>query len=879
MAEQTTNVGSLRAKNVVIAPVQQNFGATGDGVRGWSEALLRGPLERSGQGPRALEAEEAESEGRHGAAADGFLAVAAALSDNDFGPAATSYRSRAADAYAKAGQNERAFSLHMALARGSLDEGDLRAVAHARSASRVASAENSWEAQALLARANWPEQEEGDVEALRRAWEKADGRPDEAEWAAALVELLLLNGEREPAIQIARDVCERLTRIPGPRLFLELDLLDLSEGLEDDDDLDRSWAELVAWAQNPELPLDATAMVLQRRGVALARRGDAEAARVAFLQATQAWTREPRYDDQAAEAFFSAISSGLALGDISVAYDDALPLARSLRGGAKTTTAHTERLELRGLRAVLGERHPDAHRQLATAHNLARRAGNLSDFFQVTEELGDLYLASGRPAWALAAYTQVGAAKKTRQAGEGLSVDDVLEAVSLEGARWERTAAWAAVAGAGRIVSDNGAATVAEHALAELDREPPSGFPPNPSFYAAEALAGVISAVPDGLLPRSLDVLRDRLQRKAGEPRQLAHPFLLVSLLGRVDETEILVDSLLDPVLSSSVPMSPLAQLVEERPDLQKRLLDAAKAGDRTALDFVDFSGLFGTDEELIGRARQAVRAAVAHEPREVTEENGTTTVSYGIGTSLAPVGMLARHCEEADRRTLAEKFVGILLDPDPHLPIMTRVSAAEGLHNLAPGLPGDVVTPVVDALSARAASDDEPADFDRFGVDDPLARFTVNMAPPGALQTAALDALSQVARHAPAAIPSLTEATVAALRSGRDQLLVAALNAVAVNDEMAVPGLQARPFLSHQNPTVRIAALDLVSAEAPVDLTVLERLLQDPSSQVRFHLIGIATDTQGGRELLEALSTDPDSYTRAMARSRLAESPSSEES
>lgn len=873
MAEQNTHIGgNINAEKVVVAPVQQNFGATGDNVRGWTEALLRGPLEKADQTRRAQEAEQASSEGRHAAAADDFLAVAAALADNDFEPAANTYRSRAAGAYAKADQTERAFGLYMALARESLDGGDMSAVIHARHAREVATAENSWEADALLARANWPEQEEGDVEALRRAWEKTDGQSCEADWAAALVELLLLNGEREPALRTARDVSERLPLAPGPRLQLELDLLDLSESVDDSEALEASWQHLLTWAQDPQLPVEVTAVVLQRRGVALARQGNRDAARSAFLQATQAWTREPRFNDQAAEAFFSAISASLALGDLSSAFDDALPLARSLRGVEKTATSHTERLELRGLRALLQDKHPDALRQLATAHNLARRAGNLSDFFQVTEELGDLYLASKRPLFALESYMQVGNAKKTKQIGEGLSVDDVLGAIPLDGAPWERTAAWAAVAGAGRITSDEGAATVAEAALAEFELEPPDGFPPNPSFYAGEALAGVICAIPDELLNRTLEALRERLRRGAGDPRRLADPFLLISLAERADESGILVDALLDSNLQPSIPVQPLADLLDERPDLQERLIRAAKDGDRTALNFVDFSGLFEKDEELVARARDEVRAAVAGEPREVSEENGVTTVSYGIGTSLAPIGMLARHCEESDRRALAQKLVGIVTDPDPQLPIMTRVSAVEGLHNLAPALPEDTVDDTVKALWARAERDDEPADFDRVGVDDPLARFKINMAPPGALQTASLEALSRVAQHAPSAISTLLNATMVALRSGRDQLLVAAMHALAHNPELGVPGFEANQFLAHHNETIRLAALDLLSSDPSTGLQYAAMLINDPSPRVRFRLIGLAVEADGGGELLQALSSDPDSYTRAMAKARLGE-------
>ena len=162
------------------------------------------PLEKADQVRRAQQAESDAENGDHEAAAEGFVTVAQALADQNFEPAAASYKGRAAEAYAQAGLKGQAFKLFMDLSRDALEEGDLTAVFRARRAREVAPPELAWEADALKARANWPEQEEGDVDALRRAWEETRGKPGEAEWASSLVELLSLNGETRLHLRLPR---------------------------------------------------------------------------------------------------------------------------------------------------------------------------------------------------------------------------------------------------------------------------------------------------------------------------------------------------------------------------------------------------------------------------------------------------------------------------------------------------------------------------------------------------------------------------------------------------------------------------------------------------------------------------------------------------
>jgi len=872
MNDQNLNIGDVRAKQLTIAPKQINVGVRGDAVRGWTEALVRGPLQQCGQVERARDAEEAAAEGRHEAAAGGYLAIAVALEGADFGAAASRYRQRAADALAEAGRKDKAYGIRLSLAREHLEDGEMTALIHARYAAELASTERAWEAEGMKARANWPEQEEGDVETLRRAREVSRGAPDEAEWAAALVELQVLNGdEAEQALAVAEEVANRMPLGPGSRLTLELDRLDLLADLGLDEEAEAGWRDLLDWASEPDLPLRDVARVYQRRGIAYAHAGDHEGARKAQMQAITTWSRNRDYNDQLAEAYFSAGSISLALGDQSAAFDDAIPLARSLRGSVETDTSHCERLLRRGYRALTEERATDALRFFATAFNISRRAGNFSDFLQASDGLGDVLAFARRPAHALSAYVQAGKPDKAASVGSRLSVDQVLDVVGVEGARWERAAAWAAIAAAGRVASDEAAAAVAAAALEEIEREAPFGFPINVSFYAADALANVICAVPEGLLEDSLAALRERLRTRAGEPRRLSQPLLLISLCGRADELESVIEAMLADDLQVSHPAHALEPLLRKRPDLRRHLLDKAAAGNDLALEFLVFTDFFEEDQRLRERAREKVLAATASEFRTVEREGPTTTtVSYGIGISLAPIGRFALYSNPEERRAFVTSLLAQLTDPDPKLPIMSRVGAVEALHNLAPEMPEEMVAEVAAALLARAAREDQPAEWDRVGVDDPLARFTVNMAPRDALQTAALQALSVLAKHRPEAKDPLLQALPGAIASGAESPLAAGLQALGRDPQIHLPGVRLKAFLSHESDSVRLAALETLH-EREGALRYARTMISDPSPRIRTRLIGIASESEGGRELIELLIEDPDSYTRAMARVALA--------
>ncbi len=647
MADQRVDVRNVRAGgSVTIAPQQNTYGAQGVGVRGWTEALVRGPLRRLGLEERVAEGEKALESGAHGEAAAIFNEVASALRREEYESAADEYLERSAAALVGGSDHSRAYQIYARLARSAVGDGELTALFKARRARELALQDLIWEADGLIARAGWPEQTAEDEPALRRAWEKSKGAAIEAEWGAALVELLLLNEKASAALGVAREVRTRVSLEAGPRLDLELDYLDLREEEDGAAATEDDWRVAIDWASDLRAQsVCVTARVWQRRGVALARREDIDGARRAFVQAVEAWGREPGFEDQMGEAYFSSLSAAHLLGDHSALFDDARPLAATLRGTKPSATTQVERLERRGLRRLLEGKYPDAFRAFATAHNHARRAGNLSDFLQITEELGDALAAAEHPMNALSAYVAAGEVKKTKKIVKGITADAALEAVELDSPRWQRTAAWAAVAGTGRLISDRTAGDLIPRALREIEREPPTQFFTNASYYAADVLANAVCASPADQLGRVLALLRERLLANAGDPKRLAKPLILVTLGGLSDETEVLVTAFLADDVYASIEPHLISDLIASRETPRERIVDAAKNGNGPAFDALVFGDLIGDDEELLRRANERLTALSAAPNREVITNGGTQTVTVGLGRSYAVEGLLARAC------------------------------------------------------------------------------------------------------------------------------------------------------------------------------------------------------------------------------------------
>jgi hypothetical protein len=871
VAEQRVDIRGVKARTVTVAPEQHIHGAQGPDVRGWTEALVRGPVERLGLLDRVQEGEAARERGDHQAAASAFEEVAEALRHADYAPVADKYLEQAGAALAECGDSERAYQIYARIARAGLDDGEFTALFKARRARELVPSEMAWEADGLVARAGWPEQTPGDEQVLRTAWGKSKDTGDEAEWASALVELLLLNGRGTEALEVAREARGRSSLAPGDRLDLELDFLELVEQESEETEAEDAWRDLLDWtADLRRTSIEVLARVWQRRGIALALRGDQDGARRAFGQAVHAWGREQGFEDQMAEAYFSSIATAVALGDQSAAFDEARPLASSLRGREQSATARIERLERRGLRRLSNGEYPDAFRALATAHNLARKAGNLSDFFQVTEELGDTLAAAEHPVQALSAYVAAGEPKKAAKLAEGMSVDAVLNTVELESPRWQRLAAWAALASAGRLISDEGAAALIPRALEELEREPPTGFFANASYYAVNALANAVCAAPSSDIERVLALARERLLVNAGDPKGLADPLVVATRGGVSDETETLVTAFLDDDVYAKIEPNFIGDLISTRDEQRERVIEAAKNGSRQALDALAFGDLVGDDQELVHRGRERLDAVIAAPVREVSTDGGVTTTTVGFGSSYAPEGLLARRAPESLRNDLIDKWLSILIDDG--LPIMMRAGAVEGLHNLSAAFPEARVTEVVDNLHRFASTPDAPNDFEQLGQDDPLARFKINMAPPEVLRSAALEALAVIVKRRTNLHARLSDVLPGALASSVPSLVLAGLRALQHTPSLEFGGVPPQAFAVHTSPGLRLASFGVLLArddQPPEPLIVAMAADEDPS--VRRAAVEAASTYQV-RDAIASLTEDLDCFNRALARRAVAE-------
>lgn len=467
MADQETHVNDVTANEVVVAPTQINLG--GPRSRGWMEALLQGPLTQVDRVDEAERAHRLAEASDPAAAAEVFESIASTLEAHDYAPAAEIYRVRAAGAHADAQNRTDARRLYLELARSTVGDGSLEASAHARRAAEQSTPDESWEANGLLGRAAWPERLPDDIGTVRAAWDQTKKSAAEVEWAAALVELLILTGDDVQARGVAAEVRERHELTGGDRLALELDYLD---ALDEPETALTGWDEVTRWATDPRRGIEASATVWQRRGVAYARTGELEAAQGAFLHAAAQWSREPGYDDQVAEAYFSGLNARLISGDLTALQDEGRSLAGSLRGSEATATSETQRLLRQSREALLADKFPDAFRLSSVATAISRRAGNLSDFLKANECLGDALMTASHSGPALQAYIAAGVPEKTKALTEGSSADQVLEAVDLDGPAWERRAAWAAVAGTKRNASDEAADLIAERALARRSAHP-----------------------------------------------------------------------------------------------------------------------------------------------------------------------------------------------------------------------------------------------------------------------------------------------------------------------------------------------------------------------------------------------------------------------
>ena len=281
----------------------------------WTEqtdAALSGPLRVCGQHEAAAEALAAVQRRDWPAAADRYEQLADAVRVR-FPSVADALLLRAARAADELGDRPRAARLYLVVSSAAARRGDSVADFAAFRASWLLPEDERWRAHAAMARAAWPEQPEDNIDALV-AFARGCGEnlEDLEEWTSSAVAALAAQGDWATAKELAERAILQLGPIrgPGPRLELELDLLDASAALGEDIEYRLRKLALSDVGRQAETG----GQIAARWGCAEARRGRLDEACAHFREAAARWRDVPG-EDEIAEAVFSQYSARQLLGD------------------------------------------------------------------------------------------------------------------------------------------------------------------------------------------------------------------------------------------------------------------------------------------------------------------------------------------------------------------------------------------------------------------------------------------------------------------------------------------------------------------------------------------------------------------------------------
>jgi hypothetical protein len=839
----------------------------------WSGALTQAPLQAVGELDGAAEAaEKAEQEPEE--AAGIYERISGKLAAGEYDALADDYAQRAAKLYEEAGHPQSAITLLEEVAKRQLRRGSGLAEATARRLMELQGSEADWRGRAIFARLIWPEDFESALGWLREAIERLEENEEagSGEWlenTAALVELLVIDRGYVEAIEAAA-AARDFPLAGGERLQIELDVAEAVEATEGVESGEEIWQALLAFASSlgPE-DCDEAAMVWQRRGVALAVREEVEGAREAFRRAVVEWERRPGNGDQVREAYFSAqISAGLN-ARLSDEGERLRPLAAYLRGERETPASRADSLQESGMGSRLRGKAFDALRNYWLAFAEHRRAGNLRGVSYLAELLGELFVHVDEPEEAVDAFVRAGRESEAAKAASSRPGDTVLDALDLGPARWRRAASFAAIAAVGRTLSVEAVEKLAGQVLDEAEKEFGGIVSPQPAMRAQEALAAIAFEVPAQLRERALDRLRELASGGfVGTARPAAEALQLLTNAGVSDETETLAKAFLTDSSISGISPIWIGGRLQENPKVKEEVLEVAAEGHRDALEASAVGGVIGEKQGLIELCEQQVRRSLEQGARSEDGE-GTAVV---VGGSFELTALLAHFVDVS----LAEEFAERLADlaDDVGLPLLTRLSAVNGLFNIASVLRPETRAKLADRLGPLSEGEIDVSPWDS---DDlhPFSRFQVQMGKAEDLQAASLAAWARLLEVDPTgeegedALGSLARACV-----GTNSAVAAAAYEAIARIEAAEFPTFGIAGLAHPEARVRAAAARAWLSRTKTLPTepMLKDLLEDESLTVRLSLAWNSSElAKPEREqLLHELQSDRDAYVRALARNEL---------
>jgi hypothetical protein len=826
-------------------------------------ALLQGPVEALGLGDRLERAGKLVESGDYVQAGELYLELVPRLEAAGRVVTAEVMRERAAAQFTQAGSRTRAFELYVEVTRAELARDASGAVSTARRAREVAPGDQGWLAEGLIARAMWPEHEDEVVPLLAEAWDRTRETADEAEWAAALVEVLCVLGRFDEAVDIADDVATRVRLQIGARLALELDRLDAAG--EIGRDIEVEWERLIDWTRGHDDPL--RALVLQRRGVFLSRAGRPEPSVAAFREASTHWGNvRGGGDEQLAESYFAEHVAWELAGRFAWGNDGARVIAMELGGDPHSAAARAQELVNRGVRELLeGRTLLEAKRCLLLALATHRRAGNLRGTLEVHGLLARLFDRVGDRSRTLAHYVACGNAKQVGEVaknGEGWTWSEIEQAIRLQGAPWERAASFAALAELGGYMPDDEVAAITPDLLDAAGEPPVFASGPQQAHQARRALAALICAVPDGALEQTLALLRDEVRNLGWSDREAVRALGLITRLGRSDETTFLLEASL--AKDANAVRSEAGLVIErlrEDAELRAHTRAAALAGNAEALELLAYAGIGRAETDLRMLCAERVREYVGQ--RDPDQPPGVRSAAL---VSLSALGVVGRYADAELRRRLSERLMRFALDTGEFG--ASRASAASALLNLACHLDTQERERVREALFALAVGAYR-SDWNGLLGNHPLSSIQVSIGQPNDLQAMAIRAFCAVTEDLALVQEQLDEVLGRALSSQDPALIQAALDGLLRLPDIVV-GPDFAHYLRHPNARIRAVVIRLLVSrdEKFIESDLALVLAQDQSRWVRSSLLGAARDVpSGGERALVALAEDPDAYIRAAAR------------
>jgi hypothetical protein len=835
-----------------------------------AKELLRAPLQRAGKLEAAARANDLLESGDAEGAAKAMRDVAEGLRKAGSLTLAERYRDWAALSLTESGGGDRATELLVEVAIAQALRGSELARNSATRLREVLPKDREWLAAAVEAMAAWPENPRGAVEALLHAVDHCRAE-ERLQWLAPLIELQVLFGDNEAALEVAVEVGESdLT--PGFRIAIELDLIEAEENLGQREAADSRWKRVLSFAESSEDILLQRGLVWQRYTRSLLFRGEFEAAIEAARSAVSGWAEIPGADQQAAEPLLDLQAGALLLGRHPPGW--ALRgLAIATRGNAETPASLIQQLDTQAVAARIEEKAPEALVAWSMAILIARRAGNFHSEHELSAKLGEFYAHVKLPQQALSYLLFAGKGKQAVEVAGEISGEAIAQLMVFDVPPWQLAAVYQVLAKHGRRIPEAQVDTFAERMFADARERPQGIIAPQPAAGARRAVAQTLLALPERHQDAARTQLRSELENPAGfDSLQAAcEALILATNAGILDESEILIDGFLVDAAVRKISSLWVAERLEVREDLRARVREAALGGSYTALEAMVIAGLAAGDAELEARCDEiADKAAERETLKSDRTEDGRVETSIGIGVNFEGSAIIARNAGADARSAYLDRLIVTLAEENQ--PEINRASAANALFNLAGSIPPEMLGRVIDTLTLLARGDYEISEIDRESAasQHPFSRFRIGLDAPNELRSTALRAWAHVVvKSGETPGKELIEQVELALLSPHPRIQIGALKAL-VDVTGARPPVTFEHFLRAAEPSLRIAALDALAARGVsfAELDALPQLLHDTAIAVRLNLLfqSKANGPVPSRAVIEQLANDEDAYVRMMA-------------